>query len=166
MSPEYELPQITDPESQLSAELVDIGQRVIVKRSDGTIESDWTVSGQWEKVDPNTGEDAPVTMVEKVVDGKHLSKEILTSDLIKLQQEQRKDVNGEVPVGAEVGGIETKYDRFFGDESDEEEEFSVEDAAVRLAESEDDRLTRERREADARAAVNDAYLMAKSMKND
>ncbi|HRN97462.1 MAG TPA: hypothetical protein PLZ58_03400 [Candidatus Saccharibacteria bacterium] len=40
----------------------------------------------------------------------------------------------------------------------------VEAAAVRPKESEDDRLTRERRKTDLDALANDAYLMAKSMK--
>ncbi|HEU4830850.1 MAG TPA: hypothetical protein VFS65_01620 [Candidatus Saccharimonadales bacterium] len=58
--------------------------------------------------------------------------------------------------------VESGYDHLFSDDYAPGE---VQDAAVRIAEDDDERLTRERRESDARAAVSDAYLAAKNQPN-
>lgn len=81
-----------------------------------------------------------------------LTSERLT-DLMSGVGHKTLEVVGVEPVAPEPVRTETDYDDFLNGDS----EGSVEDAAIRPVETEADRLTRERRTADAEDAANKAY---------
>lgn len=86
-------------------------------------------------------------------------------EIAELMKQARALESDDSVVEQSVTSVESEpnnYDRLF--DANYESPTNVEDAAVRPQESEGDRLTRERREADARAAVSDAYLMNKDIK--
>lgn len=174
MSPEHNTPQepaptekmiaVPDWNAEQHAEKEDrfaVGNRVLVQRSDKTIEYNWTVK-------ENLGDRILVTKVDKEsgqVMEKLASRQALEALNDKYDEKLAMDLGGASLEAAGVGPVEDNvYDKLlFGDDS-EINALSVEGAAVQPRFTEEEKLQRAREKADRDEWENNIYLQQKGLK--